>query len=183
MSAWDRVLGVARDVAPTLAGAAATIATGGNPMAGAAVAALARRVVGAKADAPLEDVAEQLLGNPEAIQKFRVEMRQLELEELRLRTLDVQDARRILDRSAGPVVVSIIVVLGYFIATLLVMTNELPPGSENLAYLLLGNLGTGFGMVLTFWLGSSVGSKDKDQAMAKHADAAKRDQIERGQRG
>lgn len=183
MSIWQKLLSTAQDVAPALAGAAATAATGGNPAAGAAVAALARKLVGADPDADLDSVAGALLADPDALQQFRLEMRRLELEELRLRTLDVQDARRILDRSAGPIVISFVVVVGYFIATLLVMTNELPPGSENLAYLLLGNLGTGFGMVLTFWLGSSVGSKDKDQAMAKYADAAKRDQIERGQRG
>lgn len=183
MSAWDRLLAVAKDVAPTVVGAAATIATGGNPGAGAAAAALARKLIGAQPNASLDDVAEQLLGSPEALQKFRLAMRQLELDELRVRTLDVQDARKTLDHSVGPVVISAVVVLGYFIATLVVMTTALPAGSENLAYLLLGNLGTGFGMVLTFWLGSSVGSKEKDQTMARYIDAAKHDQLERLKRG
>lgn len=183
MSFWEQLLSTAQDVAPTLAGAAATMASGGNPAAGAVVAALARKVLGVPSDTSLEEVSEQLMGDPIALQRFRIEMRQLELEELRLRTLDVQDARKLLDRSSGPIVVSIVVVLGYFIATLIVMTMALPAGSENLAYLLLGNLGTGFGMVLTFWLGSSVGSKNKDATMAKYADAAKQDQIARGRRG
>lgn len=179
MSLWDQLLDTARDVAPTLAGAAATIATGGNPAAGAAVSALARKLTGGRDDTDLDSMAQQILGDPARLQQFRLEMRQLELDELKIRTLDVQDARKTLQYSRGPVIISAVVVVGYFLATLIVMTIEIPPGSRNLAYLLLGNLGTAFGMVLTFWVGSSSGSKEKDKTMSMYMQAAKQDQDDR----
>jgi len=178
---WSKLMDTAVDVAPTLAGAAATVITGGNPAAGAAVAALARKLTGKGDGEDLNNVAQQILGDPAKLQAFRLEMRQLELDELRIRTLDVQDARKTLDHSKGPVVISTVVVIGYFIATMIVMTTAIPAGSQNLAYLLLGNLGTAFGMVLTFWVGSSSGSKQKDQTMKTYMQAARKDQDARAQ--
>jgi hypothetical protein len=174
MSFWSRLLDTAKDVAPSLAGAAATAA--GGPAIGAIVAAAARKAVGAGDEASVEDVAQQVLGDPEALQRFRFAMRRAELEELRIRTQDTADARRALRVSKGAVWVSLFVTAAYSAAVVLVMTVAIPAGSESLAYLVLGNLGTGFGMVLTFWLGSSVGSKEKEQTLAIYAEAAKRDQ-------
>jgi len=179
MSVWRELLGAARDVAPTLAGAAVTALSGGNPMAGAAAAALARKLTGAAPDADLDVVAGQILNDPEKVQQFRVAMRQLELEELRLRTLDVQDARRTLQSSSGAKFVSVLVVVAFAIAVAVVMTTEVPAGSQSVAYLLLGSLGAGFTMVLNFWLGSSLGSKQKDEIMKNYAEAAKRDAAAR----
>jgi len=176
---WSKLMDTAVDVAPTLAGAAATVITGGNPTAGAAVAALVRKLTGAGEGEDLNDVARQILGDPAKLQAFRLEMRQLELDELRIRTLDVQDARKTLGLSKGAVVISVVVVVGYFIATLIVITTTIPAGSQNLAYLLLGNLGTAFGVVLTFWVGSSSGSKEKDKTMSMYMQAARKDQDAR----
>ncbi|HHJ11821.1 MAG TPA: hypothetical protein ENK00_01465 [Chromatiales bacterium] len=178
MNTWQKLLETVKDVAPTLAGAAATMVTGGNPAAGAIVASLARKLTGSDSD-DLDDIAGQILGDPEKLQAFRLEMRKSELEELKLRTLDVQDARKTLNISRGAIVISTVVVVGYFIATLVVMTVSIPETSQNLSYLLLGNLGTGFGMVLTFWLGSSVGSKEKDKTMSLYMEAARKDQEKR----
>ncbi|MCG7985074.1 MAG: hypothetical protein JAY90_20280 [Candidatus Thiodiazotropha lotti] len=185
MNFFDDLLDVAKDVAPTVAGMATTIATGGNPAAGAMVSSIFERILGKRPESPqeFEDMAAEILGNPESIQQFRIEMRQAELEELRIRTLDTQDARKTLGISIGAVLISVIVVLSYAIAIIYVMTEEIPAGSQNLTYLLLGNLGTGFGMVLTFWLGSSTGSKEKTQVLAQYADAAKADQEARRKAG
>lgn len=179
MSFWGELVDGVRDVAPALAGAAGTALSGGNPLAGAALASLARRLTGAGKDEPLESIAEGILGNPDQVMQFRLEARKLELDELRLRTLDVQDARKTLSVSQGAVVVSAVVLLSYFAAMLVAMFVEIPPGSVNIAYLLLGNLATGFGMVLTFWLGSSKGSKEKDAILARYVNAASADQTAR----
>ena len=179
MSAWGELLDTIKDAAPTLAAAAGTALTGGNPAGGAALAALARKLTGSGKDAQPDDMAEQILGDPDKLMQFRSKAREMELEELRIRTADVQNARQTLDKSYGAVVVSIVVLVGYFVAMIFAMTQEIPRASQSLAYLLLGNLATGFGMVLTFWLGSSVGSKNKDKILARYADAAKSDQAAR----
>ena len=182
MSALERVLDIARDVAPGVAGAAATVVSGGNPAVGALVSSVLGGILGK--DGPttneeLEDMAGAILGDPEKIQQFRLEMRKLELKELEIRTLDVKSARSTLTKSKGAVVLSTIVVLAYSLAIMLVMLTEIPEGSRNLAYLLLGTLGTAFGGVLNFWLGSSVGSKDKTDILATYAKAAELDQTAR----
>lgn len=174
MSFWDDLLETVKDVAPTLAGAAATAA--GGPAVGAIAAAAARKVLGADADTDIEEVAAQVLGDPEKLQAFRLQMRQAELQELSIRTMDVQSARRSLKVSKGAVWISLFIVLAYSMAIAFVLTMPIPERSQSLAYLVLGNLGTGFGMVLTFWLGSSVGSKEKSQTLQLYAEAARADQ-------
>lgn len=178
MGAFSKLIDVASGVAPTIVGAAAAAATGGNPVVGALIKSVMSKVLG-KSDVTVESAAAEILGDPEKIQQFRIEMRKVELEELRIRAMDVQDARKTMAVSKGAVIVSALVLMGYFVATAMAMAIELPPGSRELAYLLLGNLGTGFGMVLTFWLGSSVGSKEKDAAMDRYVQAARRDQQDK----
>lgn len=173
MSSWDKVLDVVKDVAPTVAMIGGTVA--GGPAIGGVLAALARKLTGAGENKPIEEVATDLLGDPVKLQEFRLEARKLELEELRVRTLDVQDARKLAQVSVGAAVISTIVVAGYFLCVWWVLSRPIPPGSENIAYLLLGTMGTGFGMVLTFWLGSSKGSKEKERIMETYLQAAKRD--------
>lgn len=174
MSSWNKVLDVVKDVAPTIAMIGGTAV--GGPAAGGILAALARKLTGSGENESLEDVAADLLGDPEKLQQFRLEARKLELEELRVRTLDVQDARKLAQVSVGAAVISFIVVLGYFLCVGAVLTMPIPEGSQNVAYLLLGTMGTGFGMVLTFWLGSSKGSKEKERIMEVYMKAAQRDQ-------
>lgn len=178
MGAFGKLLDAASDIAPTIVGTAAAAATGGNPAVGVLVKGIMSKVLG-KGGNTVEEAATEILGDPEKIQQFRMEMRKAELEELRIRATDVQDARKTLTMSKGAVIVSAFVLTGYLAATATAMVIELPPGSRELAYLLLGNLGTGFGMVLTFWLGSSVGSKEKDAAMDRYVQAAQRDQQDK----
>lgn len=175
MSFWGQLVGSVKDVAPALAGAAGTALTGGNPIAGAALAALARKVTNGSPSENLDDLAEEILGDSDKLMEFRIESRKLELEELRLRTMDVQDARKMRDHSMGATLVSSVVLVGYFISMLVAMLWPIPPDSVALAYLLLGNLATGFGMVLSFWLGSSKSSKEIDATLERYVDAAKSD--------
>ncbi|MEM8956584.1 MAG: glycoside hydrolase family 108 protein [Pseudomonadota bacterium] len=119
--------------------------------------------------------------------------RQAELERLRLdiagaanARADASDARDLLtgltrDRSViawGPVVVSAVVVLGFF-ATLLYLINgglspdrlvPTDPGSQlvfQIVNIAVGTLTAGFATVISFWLGSSDGSRRKDVSLAQ----------------
>lgn len=119
--------------------------------------------------------------------------RQAELERLRLdiagaanARADAADARDLLtgltrDRSViawGPVVVSAVVVFGFF-ATLLYLINgglsperlvPTDPGSQlvfQIVNIAVGTLTAGFATVISFWLGSSDGSRRKDVSLAQ----------------
>lgn len=184
MSDWfSQLLGEVKDVAPTLVGAAGTVLSGGNVAVGGVLASLARKLTGTGADGNIQDAAKAILEDSDKLNQFRLQARQLELDELKLRTADVQDARKTLTVSHGAIIVSIIVLVAYGVSCWFVMFHAVPVGSQNLAYLLLGNLGTGFGMVLTFWLGSSLGSKNKDAIMGQYIAAAKADQAARAKGG
>jgi hypothetical protein len=61
----------------------------------------------------------------------------------------------------------------------LVMFVSIPASSQAVAYMLMGSLATAFTQVLNFWLGTSVGSKEKDNTISRFASAAELDQQAR----
>lgn len=171
MSWYNKLLDTVKDVAPTVAGGAATIATGGNIAVGALVRSIVGKVVGE--DTPdLEEASQVILGDPNKLMEFRSRMRDAEIKELEIRTKDVQNARGLLDVSKGPIVISTIVILTFSVLLYLVMFVAIPPASQAVAYLLMGSLGAGFTQVLNFWLGTSVGSKEKDTTINRFVKAA-----------
>jgi hypothetical protein len=54
-----------------------------------------------------------------------------------------------------------VVVLGFFALTVTMIVTDIPDKSQNIAYMLLGGLVTGFSMVLSYFFGSSAGSAQK----------------------
>lgn len=65
-----------------------------------------------------------------------------------------------------PFVLMCIVAAG-FIGMLLVMSfHDVPPGNKDMLTTLMGSLGTGFGLVVGFYFGSSASSKAKDDTIA-----------------
>ena len=69
-------------------------------------------------------------------------------------------------RAGAPVVISIIVLLIFGIALVLVFTRGLPVGSESIVLMVTGALTSMTGTVLTYWMGSSASSRDKDATIA-----------------
>jgi len=175
MTWYEKLLDTARDVAPTVAGGAAMAASGGNPALGALVSSVMGKVVG-RQGGDLDKAAEAILGDPKALSEFRLQMREAELKELEIRAKDVQSARKILEVSRGPVVISGLISLSFSVLVFMVMFVEAPEGSQAVAYMLLGTLAGAFTQVLNFWLGTSVGSKEKDSTISKFAVAAEMDQ-------
>jgi lysozyme family protein len=83
----------------------------------------------------------------------------------------------------APVWVSIIVTLGFFvILAVVILYGDQIGGSTNnttaeqIINISIGTLATGFATVVNFWLGSSQGSRDKDQTVA-NAQAANATQL------
>jgi len=70
----------------------------------------------------------------------------------------------------GPVIVSVIVVIGFFWILWQLLSQTTPPANEDVWQILnitIGALTAGFATVVSFWLGSSQGSRNKDFAAAE----------------
>lgn len=175
---WQGAKGVLSTVAPMLATAV------GGPLAGAATGAIIN-ALGLAPDTPPEQVAaavtgatpEQLLALKKADADFRVQMRQLDIDEQKLSFNDVADARKqtvSLAQSGSRVAwgapsVSLVVTLMFGAVLYMTMTQPIPPGQQEAANILLGMLGTAFGAVVQYWVGSSFGSDRKsDLLFASH---------------
>lgn len=178
MSWYKQLLDTAKDIAPTVAGGAATALSGGNIALGGVVSSVMAKVLGRPAQ-DLEEAAEAILGDPSLTMEFRSRMRDAEIKELEIRTKDVQDARQILKVSKGPIAISTLVVIAFSVLLFLLMFVAIPAGSQAVAYLLMGSMATAFTQVLNFWLGTSVGSKEKDSTISRFAVAAESDQKAR----
>ena len=112
----------------------------------------------------------------EAEQKRReaeIERIKVDLDAFREEMKDTQSARSLLAELAkqgspfawGSVVVSTIVVVGFFLALTFLVFRPLPEGTnEQMLNIVVGALTAGFATVISFWLGSSQGSRAKDTA-------------------
>lgn len=178
MSWYEKLLDTAKDVAPTVVGGAATALTGGNIALGGVVRSIVGQLVG-QGSPDIEKAAEEILGDPNLTMEFRSKMRDAEIKELEIRAKDTASARGILKYSKGPVVVSTMVVLAFVAMTALVTFVPIPGASQAVAYVLMGALATAFTQVLNFWLGTSVGSKEKDSTISRFVAAAKDSQDRR----
>jgi len=70
-------------------------------------------------------------------------------------------------RSKMPAILSVIVMVGYFVILLGMMTGGLVLADSQALLLMLGGLSTGFGIVLSFWFGSTSGSQNKNEMLAR----------------
>jgi hypothetical protein len=66
----------------------------------------------------------------------------------------------------GAPIVSIVVMATFGLMCAMVLSHQLPPGSENLASILLGALSSMAAAVAAYWVGSSAGSRAKDSVIA-----------------
>ena len=117
--------------------------------------------------------------------------RQAELSEMQKALENTQGARSSmidLVRSGSPIawgapVVSIIVTGGFFLFLIILMIGGIrtDAGNQTVANIIniaVGALATAFATVVNFWLGSSKGSRDKDEQVAR-AQAAAMEQVTR----
>jgi len=70
-------------------------------------------------------------------------------------------------RSKMPAILSVIVMVGYFSILMGMMTGGLILADSQALLLMLGGLSTGFGIVLSFWFGSTSSSQNKNDLLAK----------------
>jgi hypothetical protein len=152
-----------KGIAPTLATAVA------GPLGGAAVSAIASRLgVGDSVEA----VAKAIAGDPQAAQKIA----ELELEYAKLDAQDRDSARKAyatvatsenatkLEKLVVPVLALGVVGLAFCLIGVLMFVDT-PNDQQQLVIFALGFITSAAGQVLSFYFGSSQGSKDKTEDM------------------
>ena len=127
------------------------------------------------------DLSEKRELTPQELQKikeFEIKNKELILEKLQMYLADKQNAREMnvgisanekvpLIKKIYPEILATIVVIATFAMFYLSVSVNLEPPKEKVVMLLLGTLNTALGMVLSFYFGSSIGSKEKTEVLAR----------------
>jgi len=156
----DTLLSILKGVAPVLATAVA------GPAGGAAVGWIASKL--GIDDETVEGVTAALTGNPEMTMKLK----ELDLEYAKLDQLDRDSARKAyaevatsenatkLDKAVVPMLALGTVGLAFLFIGILIFIN-VPTDQQQIIIFALGFITSSAGQVLSFYFGSSQGSKDK----------------------
>ena len=151
----------------------------GGPLGGLAVDAAAKALglsestVDAVKGAISGATPEQMLALKTADQEFALKMQALGFQQIKdleaIAASDRASARDLLKstRSPIPAVLSLLVTLGYFGVLIGMMTQVFKVTDSQALLIMLGSLGTAWGMVMAFWFGTTRSSQDKTEILAK----------------
>jgi len=163
----DQLLNIVRTVAPSIATAM------GGPLAGIAVRTLSETLLG-KPDGTEAELAaaaatatpEQLLALKNAENNFKVEMKRLEVDLEKISAGDRDSARQMMvqTRDWTPRALAGAITIGFFGVLMYMLTYGIPTAGGEAMLVMLGTLGTAWGAVVSFYFGSSAGSRAKDEA-------------------
>ena len=169
----EQLLNLVRTVAPSIATAV------GGPLAGMATRAISEALLG-KPDGTEDELLsaaksatpEQLLALKQAEQSFVVKMRELDLDLERISNEDRDSARNreIKTGDYTPKLLAAAVTFGFFGVLFWMIANGLPSNGGEAMLVMLGTLGTAWGAIVSYYFGSSAGSREKTQAMNRIMD-------------
>lgn len=159
----DDLIKIVKDYAPGVATAL------GGPLAGAAVGMLADKL--GIDDKTVEGVTRAIAGNPANLEKLK----EIELEMYKIDAADRDSARkREIEVAKADVhfitknitsILAIGVLTGSMIIAMLVFFVDFPDSQENILIFVLGSLFSIATQVVSYYFGSSQGSKDKSEAI------------------
>jgi hypothetical protein len=114
-------------------------------------------------DASIDDLAKLKAADAD----FAVRMKQLDVD---LEKVDADDrsnarSREIAVHDHTPEVLAYLLTLGFFGLLAMMCVHDLPAANAQLLYVLLGSLGTGWIGAMTYFFGSSAGSRAKSQML------------------
>jgi hypothetical protein len=156
----DTLLGILKGIAPVLATAVA------GPAGGAAVGWIADKL--GIPDSTIQGVTAALAGNPEMTMKLK----ELDLEYAKLEQQDRDSARKAyaqvatseyathLEKAVVPILALGVVGLAFLLIAILMFVNT-PQDQQQIIIFALGFITSAAGQVLSFYFGSSQGSKEK----------------------
>lgn len=174
---WREIAGtvgrVAGAVAPLLGGPVGMAVSIGSQIAGAL-----------GTDTIPEAVAAELRNNPDAalrlqewahrereqIRQANIRLQELDIERERIHLADVQHARS--QHQANPVPARLTLALAAMVTalTMALLWVNVPTGSQDVVFYLAGQIVTAFLAAVTYWLGSSRGSADKQRKIEQLAE-------------
>lgn len=151
----------------------------GSPLGGMAISAVADALgLSDKTEASIKQALsgvtpEQMLALKNADQAFSLKMQELGYNHITdleaIAAGDRKDARDMqkITRSIVPAMLSVVVTIGYFIILVGMMMGWLKVSDSQALLLMLGSLGTAWGMVMAFWFGTTHDSGRKTEMLAK----------------
>lgn len=164
---WKKILGT---VAPVLATAA------GGPLAGVVVKTLASKLLG-KPEATQEEVETAIVAaSPDTLIKlkeieaqFEKEMAQVGIDFERIASEDRASARgrEIAVRDRTPSLLAFLITVGFFGTLGWMLVNGKPLSGGDALLVMLGALGGAWASVVSYFFGSSAGSKQKTEALSR----------------
>jgi len=115
---------------------------------------------------------EQIAAVKKADSDFKVQMKQLDVDVIKLDKLDRDSARdmQVKTKSPVPAVLSASITMGFFGVLYLMLIQGVPEGEKDVLLVMLGSLGTAWASVVNYWFGSSIGSKSKTDMMGSKND-------------
>ena len=148
----------------------------GSPLGGAAAAFIADRLgVESKTVEAVTDVLNSGKMTPEQISQIKLAeidfQKFLESNKIKLDEIAAADrggAREMLKstRSYVPATLTFGITIGYFTVLLGMMLNMFVVADSQVMLIMLGQLGTAWGVTIAFWFGTTSGSKDKTDILA-----------------
>lgn len=166
----ETLLNLVRTVAPSIATAV------GGPLAGMATRAISEALLG-KPDGTEQELIEaartatpeQLLALKKAEQDFAVRMKELEIDIQRIDAADRNSAREREAKTGDhtPKFLAGAVTLGFFGVLSWMIAYGLPTNGGEAMLVMLGTLGTAWGAIVSYYFGSSAGSREKNEVINK----------------
>lgn len=149
----------------------------GGPLGGAAAAFLADKLgIESKTVEAVSEVLNSGRMTPEQITSVKIAEIEFEkfLKENAIRIEEVHagdraDARKMASATQSPIpaALSLMVTLGYFGILIGMMTDVLNVADSQALLIMLGSLGTAWGMVMAFWFGTTKSSSEKNEIIAR----------------
>lgn len=147
----------------------------GGPMGGAASKFIADKLLG-NPDATPSDIEDFIVGasSAEMIKlkeldnDFKLEMRKLNIDVFKIEADDRNSARSLFKVNIWPqIVLSAIFITGYFVILYMLFSGEvaISESLRDVVNILLGVLTAAVPQIMSFWFGSSLGSKEKTNSM------------------
>lgn len=160
---WKKVIGA---VAPALATAL------GGPLAGTAVKQIADKVLGNPEASQAEVEAAMMSASPEMLvklreldQEFAAKMAAMGIELAKLEVDDRKSARdrQVAMRDQTPTIIASVIVVGFVVVQAWLLNHEVPTNNREAVVRALGILDASLMLVLGYYFGSSLGSRLKDE--------------------
>ena len=148
----------------------------GGPLGGAAASLIADKLgIENKTIEAVSEVLNSGKMSPDQIAQIKLaeidfkkflETNKIKMEEIA--AADRNSARDLLKttRSYVPATLTFVITAGYFVTLIGMMTKYFTVSDSQVMLIMLGQLGTAWGVAIAFWFGTTAGSKDKTDILA-----------------